>query len=260
MALLIEEVVPDRKIGIALDEYNVKYPPQPEAHSMHEQDYTLRDGLYITGMLNMFHRQCQVLKIADLALLVNTLPVICKPKNGPAFPSALFFPFRLYSHMEKQVLEVITWTPEFAVMGLGLNISPRNNVPYLDLTVTRSEDGRRLTLGIANRHPLREAKIMVNLKGEDAPVYKSKEAWLMLGKDPLAANTVAEPENIELYTGPFWLAGYSTAAGISDGGYAGAAIPGFLRDRIKRVPRDLENPGELLLIQVILRSLTAQRT
>ncbi len=73
-------------------------------------------------------------------------------------------------------------------------------MPYLDLTVTRSEDGRRLTLGIANRHPLREAKIMVNLKGEDAPVYKSKEARLMLGKDPLAANTAAEPENIEVYT------------------------------------------------------------
>ncbi len=200
MARLIEEIVPDRKIGIALDEYNVKYPPQPEAHSMHEQDYALRDGLYIAGMLNIFHRQCQTLKIANLALLVNTLPVICKPENGPAFPTALFFPFMLYSHMEKQVLEIITWSPEFAVMGLGLNISPRNNVPYLDLTATRSEDGRRLTLGITNRHPLREARIMVNLKGDGEPVYKSKEAWLMLGKDPLAVNTAAEPENIELYT------------------------------------------------------------
>ncbi len=117
---------------------------------MHEQDYALRDGLYIAGMLNIFHRQCQTLKIANLALLVNTLPVICKPENGPAFPTALFFPFMLYSHMEKQVLEIITWSPEFAVMGLGLNISPRNNVPYLDLTATRSEDGRRLTLGITN--------------------------------------------------------------------------------------------------------------
>ena len=200
MASLIEEVVPDRKIGIALDEYNVKYPPQPEAHSMHEQEYAQRDGLYIAGMLNMFHRQSQVLKIANLALLVNTLPVISKPVNGPAFPTALFFPFMLYSHMEKQVLEAITWSPEFAVMGLGLNISPRNNVPYLDLTVTRSEDGQRLTLGIANRHPQRDAKVMINLKGEGKPDYKSKEAWLMLGKDPLAANTAAEPENIELYT------------------------------------------------------------
>jgi alpha-N-arabinofuranosidase len=200
MRLLIEEVVPNRKIGIALDEYNVKYPPRLEAHTMHEQAYALRDGLYIAGMLNMFHRQCRVLKIADLALLVNTLPAIVKPENGPAFPTALFFPFMLYSHMEKQVLEATTWSPDFAVKGLGLNISPRNNVPYLELTVTRSEDGRRLTLGIANRHPQRDAKVMVNLKGEGEPVYKSKEAWLMLGKDPLAVNTPAEPENIELYT------------------------------------------------------------
>ena len=85
-------------------------------------------------------------------------------------------------------------------MGLGLNISPRNKVPYLDLTVTRSEDGQHLTLGIANRHPQRDAKVMINLKGEGKPDYKSKEAWLMLGKDPLAVNTAVEPENIELYT------------------------------------------------------------
>jgi alpha-N-arabinofuranosidase len=200
MRLLTEEVVPDREIGIALDEYNVKLPPQPGAVSMHDQDYTLRDGLYIAGMLNMFHRQCKALKIANLALLVNTLPAIRKPVNDSAFPTALFFPFALYSHMEKQVLKEITWSPDFSVNGLGLNISPRSNVLYLELTATRSEDGRRLTLGITNRHPLRDAKMMVNLKGENSPVYKSKEAWLMLGKDPLAANTAAEPENIDLYT------------------------------------------------------------
>ena len=166
---------------------------------MHDLDYTLRDGLYIAGMLNMFQRQCNILKIADLALLVNTLPAVRKPHNGPAFPTALFFPFMLYSHMEKQALEVLTWSPGFAAMGLGSNISTQNNVPYLEITATRSEDGTRLTLGIANRNPLQEAKVMVNLKGDTPPAYKSKDAWLMVGKDPLAANTESTPEKIELF-------------------------------------------------------------
>lgn len=200
MALLIKEVVPDRKIGIALDEYNVKLPPQPGAHSMHDLDYALRDGLYIAGMLNMFHRQCNNLKIANLALLVNTLPVIRKPETSPAFPTALFYPFMLYSNMQKQVLEVLTWSPEFSATGLGLNIAPRDKVHYLDMSATRSDDGKQLTLSITNRHPLREAKVMIYLKGEAAPVYKSKEAWLMVGKDPLAANTATTPDNVELYS------------------------------------------------------------
>ncbi len=198
MADLIKNVVPGRKIGIALDEYNVKYPPQPGARSMHDLVYTLRDGLYVAGMLNAFHRQCEDLQIANIAMLVNVLPLIVKPEGQAAFPTPLYFPFLLYSKMESQVLSVKHWSPTFAAQGLGLNISPQPQVPYVDVTVTSAADGSRVVLGLLNRHPLKDASLMIGLKGEDQKSLKTTESWLMNGPDPLAANTADAPDVVKV--------------------------------------------------------------
>jgi alpha-N-arabinofuranosidase len=196
MAQMIEEIVPDRKIGVALDEFNVKLPPEPGAHSMHEQVYTLRDGLYVAGMLHAFHRQCNTLQIANLALLVNALPLIVKPEGKPAFPTPLYFPFLLYSKMESQYLLTRYWSPVFHSERLGSNISERNQVPYIDITATRSTDRERIVIGIINRHPLKIGKTMINLKGNENRAYRAVEALVMTGPDPLSVNTAEAPNTV----------------------------------------------------------------
>jgi alpha-N-arabinofuranosidase len=196
MASLIKKMAPDRQIGVALDEYNVKLPPEPGARSMHDLAYTLRDGLYVAGMLNAFHRQCDTLQIANIALLVNTLPLIVKPADQPAFATPLYFPYQLYSQMEPEVLSVAYWSPVFYAEGLGENISSRNQVPYIEFTATRSADGKRVVLAIANRQPLKSAKVMVNLKGKGNRNYHAVAAQMMTGADPLAANTAGAPDTV----------------------------------------------------------------
>ncbi len=204
MAATIRQVVPDRQIGIALDEYNVKFPPAEGARSMHDLTYTLRDGLYVAGMLNAFHRQCADLKIANIAMLVNVLPLIVNPPDQPAFPTSLYYPFLLYRLMEKQALSVAHWCPVFETDGLGLNINQMDQVPYIDLTATRSEDRQRVVLAVVNRHPLKKAQLMLYLKGDEHRQYMAREAWQMTGPAPLAANTVESPEvvGVESVTPP----------------------------------------------------------
>jgi alpha-L-arabinofuranosidase len=196
MAQLIEEVVPDREIGVALDEFNVKLPPESGARSMHEQAYTLRDGLYVAGMLHVFHRQCDTLQIANLALLVNALPLIVKPEDEPAYPTPLYFPFKLYSRMESQYLSTTYWSPVYRAERLGSNISERNQVPYIDITATRSPDRKRVVIGVINRHPLKTGKAMINLQGEAAQDYQTVDAQIMTGPDPLAVNTPDAPDTV----------------------------------------------------------------
>jgi alpha-N-arabinofuranosidase len=196
MADLIKKLVPDRQIGVALDEYNVKLPPEPGARSMHDLTYTQRDGLYVAGMLNAFHRQCETLQIANIALLVNTLPLIVKPADQPAYATPLYFPYKLYSQMEPEVLSAAYWSPVFHAEGLGENIVSRNQVPYIEFTATRSRNHERIVLGITNRHPLKTARIMVNLKGEGGEDYHAVSAQMMTGPDPLAANTAEAPDTV----------------------------------------------------------------
>lgn len=186
LADLIREVVPGRELGIVLDGFGLQSPGAA----------SLRDGLYVAGMLNAFHRQSASLKAANLAQAENALPLTVQAEEQPAFPTPLYFPYLLYSKMEPQLLASAHWSPVFQAEALGDTISARNQVPYIDLTATRSVDGRRVVLAVTNRSPQRRAAVMVNLKGEDNRKFRVAEAWLMSGPDPLVANTADAPEKV----------------------------------------------------------------
>ncbi len=186
MVAQIKTLQPNRQIGIALDEWNIKLPQEPDAHSQHDLTYTLRDGLYIAGMFNAFHRQCNDLKIANLAQLVNVLPLIVKRGEKPALKTTLYHPFWLYQFMQNSALKVEVEAPVFNSKPLGWNISAKKALPYVDATATRSTDGNRLTLGIINRHPVRAVRIKIGLSGLQG--LQPAKAWLMTGANPLAEN------------------------------------------------------------------------
>ena len=189
MGRLIREVIPDREIGIALDAFNSMPPAgMPPA---------LQDGLYVAGMLNVFQRQCEVLKVANHAHGVNT-PLIVKTEGQPAYFTPPYFPYLLYQKMESQLLSLVYWSPVFTADALGDNISARNQVPYIDITATRSPDGKRVVLGITNRSPLRRVKVMVNLKSEKKRKFRVAAAQMMTGPDPLAANTDGAPDTVSV--------------------------------------------------------------
>jgi alpha-N-arabinofuranosidase len=188
LSRLIREVVPDREIGIVLDGFGLGLPGEA----------SLRDGLYVAGMLNAFHRQAGYLKMAALAQPENALPLTVQPEGQAAFPTPLYFPYQLYSKLELQVLASAHWSPVFQAEALGDSIIARNQVPYIDLTATRSADGRRVVLAVTNRSPQRKAQVMVTLKDEKKPKIKAVEAWLMSGPDPLAANTADAPEKVSV--------------------------------------------------------------
>ncbi|QRN82736.1 hypothetical protein JR338_09965 [Chloroflexota bacterium] len=191
LGALVQELAPEREIGLVLDGFNVM-PPTGDLHPA----ATLQDGLYIAGMLNVFQRQCEVLKVACLAQGAGQLPLIVKPEGKAAFATPLYFPYQLYRKMESQLLTLAYWSPVFQAQALGGNISERNQVPFIDITATRSPEGQRVVLGITNRSPLRKAKVMVNLKGEGNRKFRVAEARLMRGLDVLAANTVDAPEQV----------------------------------------------------------------
>ncbi len=90
-----------------LEGFNIM-PPTGDPHPA----ATLQDGLYIAGMLNVFQRQCEVLKVACLAQGAGQLPLIVKPEEKP-LSTPLYFPYQLYRKMESQLLSLAYWSPVF---------------------------------------------------------------------------------------------------------------------------------------------------
>ncbi|MBN1659722.1 MAG: hypothetical protein JXA93_15050 [Anaerolineae bacterium] len=192
MAAQIAALAPGRPIGVALDEWNLWLPPPPEAHSMHQVVYTQRDALYVAGMLNVFHRQCRSLSLANLAQLVNVLPLIITDEER-AVATALYYPFLLYRRMERLALPAHVDGPVFDSAPHG-SIGAHRDVPYVDVTATCDPERRRIVLGVVNRHPARKARLSLALRG--AGGLRPAGGWVMSGPDPLAANTLDAPERV----------------------------------------------------------------
>ena len=187
-------LAPGRQIGIALDEWNLWLPPPPGAQSMHEVVYTQRDALYVAGMLNVFHRQCRSLSMANLAQLVNVLPLIVTDETH-AVATALYYPFLLYRRMERLALAARVDGPTFDSMPHG-SIGAHSAVPYVDITATCDPERRRIVMGIVNRHPTRKARLRIRLRGAGALCPAG--AWVMSGPGPLAANALDAPERVSV--------------------------------------------------------------
>ena len=145
-------------IYLAWDEYNVWYRARRGEASRGtralEEHYNLEDALVIAGILNAFIRNADVVKIANMAQLVNVIgPIFTNEKD--MFKQTIYFPLQLFSqNMKGTSLDIYvdsdTYDTERFSIGLGERYTQQKNVPYLD--VSAAIDGNDLMIAVVNRH------------------------------------------------------------------------------------------------------------
>ncbi|MEO6718868.1 MAG: alpha-L-arabinofuranosidase C-terminal domain-containing protein [Ferruginibacter sp.] len=152
-------VRPDRApIYIAWDEYNVWYRARRGAAATGknalEEKYNLEDALVIAGFLNAFIRNADVVKMANLAQLVNVIAPIFTNEKG-MFKQTIFYPLQLFANnVYGTSLDVFvdckSYTTNKFSLGLGETSTQQNKVPYLDVSATY-KDGE-VFLCVINRN------------------------------------------------------------------------------------------------------------
>jgi alpha-N-arabinofuranosidase len=147
---VINAVVSDmpnpRKIYIAWDEYNVWYRARGEkqrGRRILEERYNLEDALVIATFLNSFINHAHIVKIANMAQLVNVIAPIFTNENG-LFLQTIFYPLQLIAQNCKgKSLSLFVDSPKYDSKRYG-------PTPYLDSSA--SLDGNTLALSLVNRH------------------------------------------------------------------------------------------------------------
>jgi alpha-L-arabinofuranosidase len=195
IARQIKKYAPESDIGITFDEWNLWLPPRAGTSSMHNVNYCMRDALYCAGMLNVFHRQCKDLFMANLAQLVNVLPAIITSETA-AIPTAIYYPFLMYTRMQKLLVECKVNSKTFDSEALG-NIEAFKSVPWIDATATCSQDGHKLAVSLINRHPTRRMKVRVNIKNAETSVRPTR-INILSAEEPLSENSFENPGAIHL--------------------------------------------------------------
>ncbi len=202
-----------RRPAIAFDEWNVWYRKSSirrkaekdfrEGEDLLEEFYNLRDALYIGCVLNLFQRHADWVKMANMAQLVNVIaPIFATPEGSYYQP--IYWPMKLYRQLHHNIaLNVRCDAETYNLADVPEIIDPveefragnreEQNVPYLDVSATCSEDKRSITISVVNRHHNEAIESLIDL-GNYQPA--EGKIYTINGDEPLGYALLPDGKNI----------------------------------------------------------------
>jgi len=189
-------------IHVAFDEWNVWYRRRTHEDRVGgvEEQFDLSDALAVGTYLNGFIRQCRIVKLANLAQLVNAIGAVFTNKQG-LFLQTIYHPLRLYAeHTLDTALDVHVDGPvydllperEDDVRGRVHHVADLGPFQLLDVTATCDAAGGALTLAVVNRDKDQSHKATIDLGGAQAT--GEIQVSEVTGPDVGAVNSFERPD------------------------------------------------------------------
>ena len=204
-AALIREVQAGpspRPIYIAYDEWNVWY--RTGNREKLEEVYNVEDALAMGVFFNAFLRHADVVRMANLAQMVNVIAPIVTNDRGVLLQS-IYFPIAEYGRQRGRTsLDVFVSAPHYRVPNRP------QDVPYLDVSATYDPAGRDVDLNVLNRS--RDRDITATIESASGGWEPAAQIWQMVDSDLKATNTFADPQRVRPRTSEVTLEGTPAAA------------------------------------------------
>ena len=144
----------EKNVYLSFDEWNVWYHFQKEGklpenwtfpRAIEEEVYDGADALLVGCMMNTLLRNADVVKIACLAQLVNTIAPIMTEPGGRAWIQTIYYPFLYASRYGRgSSLRASVESPTYAC-------SVGDTIPFVDASATLSADQSEVVLFLINR-------------------------------------------------------------------------------------------------------------
>jgi alpha-N-arabinofuranosidase len=173
----------EKRAYLCFDEWNVWYKNREIdgqgkfAPHLIEEIYNLEDALVVAGFLNSFIRHADVVKIANLAQIVNIIaPVLTR--GDEMLIQSIYYPFEMISKRRDGIsLRVALDGPEYESASYRM-------VSYADVSAILNE--KKLHLFVTNRSPNEKAEI--RLRVADRVIESLESAEILTGPDAKAGN------------------------------------------------------------------------
>lgn len=143
--LIQEEMLKSRRkdpVYIAFDEYNVWY--RAHGNEGNEEVYNLEDALVVATYLNIFVRNAHIVKMANMAQLVNVIaPVFTSPEG--CWYQTIFYPLEIFAnHCYGESVQAFVDCPEYDLNGQA--------VPFLDVSSAYNKSTKEVIINVVNRN------------------------------------------------------------------------------------------------------------
>jgi alpha-N-arabinofuranosidase len=168
----------EEPIYIAFDEYNT-WDPSRTALKLEEQ-YNLQDALVVAEFLNSFVRHADVVKMANMAQLVNVIaPMFIT--DGKLWFQTTYYPLQLFAN------NCTGTSIDSFVDCESYKSGDFDKVPYLDVSTAYDEKNRELVINVVNRH-LTDT-IRTDIMSQSGTFARTGTAYEVNGSDVKIQNT-----------------------------------------------------------------------
>jgi alpha-N-arabinofuranosidase len=181
-----------RPIYIAFDEWNVWYRTCCSSNEFEtgraglEERYNTEDALAMGMFLNSFIRRADIVKVANLAQLVNVIAPIVTNRNG-LFLQTIYWPLAEYGKQRgNQSLDALVTAPSYDYDG--------RKVGYLDVSATWDEKNRRAFINVLNRSS--KLAIAARIDSAGGKVPSEIAVWELNHPDLKAINTFEDDKKV----------------------------------------------------------------
>lgn len=174
-----------RPIAIAYDEWNVWY--RAGSKEGLEEIYNFEDALAMGMFFNVFFRHADVVKMANLAQMVNVIAPIMTNREG-LFLQPTYFPIVEYGKQRgNTAIDVWVSSPTYAV-------SNRPPLQYLDVSATWDPKARQLYVNVLNRSKDRD--IAARIENQEGQLARQAEVWELNHQDLKATHAFGDDRKV----------------------------------------------------------------
>jgi alpha-N-arabinofuranosidase len=195
-----------KTVNISFDEWNIWYNSRfenvdkiqgvanwPKAPRLLEDVYTVTDAVVFGSLLITLLKHADRVTSASLAQLVNVIAPIMTEPGGNAWRQTTFLPFAATSaHARGVALDVAVRSETYYTEQFG-------HVAIVDAVGSYDESVQRYSLYAVNRSDSEQTELLVDISHLGCAVDElSVSARVLTDPDPDAANTLAEPDRVQL--------------------------------------------------------------
>src|SRR5436190_5094371 len=178
-----------RPIYIAYDEWNVWY--RTGNREKLEEIYNFEDALAMGMFFNSFFRHANVVKMANLAQMVNVIAPIMTNKQG-LFLQPIYFPIVEYGKQRGNIaLDAWVSAPTYKIQN-------RPELKYLDVSSSYSAKDRAIYVNVLNRS--KDKDLLARVENQEGQIEPEVGVWVMNHSDLRATQTFGADQKVRPVT------------------------------------------------------------
>jgi alpha-L-arabinofuranosidase len=183
---IMDKYDPDKKVGLYVDEWGIWTDPTPGTNpGFLQQQNTLRDAVIAALNLDIFMRNADRVRGANIAQMVNVLQAMILTDGPRMVLTPTYHVYRMYLPFHDATLVPVTFDAGTYAFG-------DIRLPAVDAVAARDTSGK-LWLALVNVDPNREARIAASIEGFAA---RSATGEVLTAAGVDAHNTFDRPNQV----------------------------------------------------------------